>query len=153
RHYHEFHYLVVRAWEQPVGPVLEGGVAILPMAPLADVPPGQMPAVIRRMRERVAGEVAPREAAPLWSATYVLMGLRYPTELVDHWLEGVHEMKESATYQKILAEGRAEGRAEEARRILLRQGRRPFGPPPPEVVAAIEAIADPERIERLAERM
>src|SRR5438874_2693333 len=33
-----FSYRVVRAWEQPVEPILTGPLATLPMAPLADVP-------------------------------------------------------------------------------------------------------------------
>jgi hypothetical protein len=46
-------------------------------------------------------------------------------------------MKESTTYQKILREGRAEGRAEEAKRILKRQGSRRFGTLDADIEAAL----------------
>ena len=66
-------------------------------------------------------------------------------------------MKESTTYQAILAEGRAEGRAEgqavEARKILLRQGSKRFGPPDARARAAVEAITDIDRLEKLTERL
>ena len=66
-------------------------------------------------------------------------------------------MKESTTYQAILdegraegeAKGRAEGRAEGERLLLLRLGRERLGEPAAAVAAAIEAIADAGRIERM----
>ena len=73
-------------------------------------------------------------------------------------------MRESTTYQAILDEGRAEGevkgraegeikdRAEEARRLLLRLGRKHLGEPGEAVEAAVRAITDVERLELLAER-
>lgn len=48
-----------------------------------------------------------------------------------------------------LAEGQAKGRAEEARALLLRQGRKRFGEPDAATVAALEAIADLPRLERM----
>ena len=71
----------------------------------------------------------------------------------------------SSTYQAILEEGRAEGRAEvraeelakgraeEARRILRRQGTRRFGKPDTHIEAALDAIADLERLEQLTDRV
>jgi hypothetical protein len=47
----------------------------------------------------------------------------------------------------------AEGKAEEARYILLRVGRRRFGPPAPQTLAAIEAIAELERLDLLIDRL
>jgi len=41
----------------------------------------------------------------LWTATYVLMGLKYPSAFTEQLLRGVRQMKESVTYQAILAEG------------------------------------------------
>jgi predicted transposase YdaD len=162
---HEFHFLVVRAWEKPVDEVLQGGVATLPLAPLADLTAEQLPGVIARMRQRLDHEVSPEESATLWTATYILMGLRYPADLTARVLQGVRNMRESATYQAILAEGeargevkgraegKAEGKAEEAASILLLLGRERFGDPSPETVATIEAIANVSRIELLAKRL
>ena len=126
--YHEFRYNVVRTWERPADEILAGGLATLPLAPLAKVKENELPAVIQAMRQRLDREATRGQAGMLWTATYVLMGLTYSDELIDRLLEGVQSMKESVTYQKILreglakglVEGRAEGRVEGARRDELR---------------------------------
>jgi hypothetical protein len=58
-------------------------------------------------------------------------------------------MTESSTYQAILAEGRAE----EARRILLELGGKRFGPPDRRTRAALAQITDLERLERYIGRV
>ena len=151
--YHEFRYNVVRTWERPADEILAGGLATLPLAPLARVKENELPTVIRAMQERLDREATRNQAETLWTATYILMGLKYSDELIDRLLEGVQNMKESVTYQKILREGRAEGRAEEAKRILKRQGSKRFGQPEPLVEAAIDAIADLDRLEQLSDRV
>jgi hypothetical protein len=62
-------------------------------------------------------------------------------------------MKESVTYQAILREGRAEGKIEEARNMLVLQGRSRFGEPPPEAVNALNALTDLGRLEELGVRL
>jgi predicted transposase YdaD len=179
--YHEFRYNVVRTWERPADEILAGGLATLPLAPLARVTENELPAVVQAMRQRLDREATRSQAGTLWTATYVLMGLAYPDELIDRLLEGVQSMKESVTYQKILREGRAEGRAvgrvegraegraagraegrdegrvegraEEARRILRRLGGKRFGKPDAHIDAALDAIADLERLEQLSDRV
>lgn len=154
---HEFRYDVVRVWEKPMEEVLRGGLGTLAMAPLAAVDPGDLPGLIRRMGERIGREAPAAEAGELWTATNVLMGLRYSTHLTEHLLSGVRAMEESVTYQAIVAKGEAKGldrgRLDEARRILLRQGRRRFGEPSEATVAAIEALDDLDRVEALLDRV
>ena len=58
-------------------------------------------------------------------------------------------MKESTTYQAILRAGKLE----EAKRILLRLGRKRFGPPKAAVKSNIESIADLVRLEHLSDRI
>ncbi len=149
RRYLEFAYQVVRAWRKPVEEVLSGGLGTLPMAPLADVSRETLPGVIRRMEARIRQEAPPDEAGLLWTATYVLMGLRYPRSVTEQLLQGVRDMKESVTYQAILEEGRAA----EARAILLRIGGKRFGPPSAQTRAALDAITTVERLELLTERL
>jgi predicted transposase YdaD len=151
--YHEFRYNVVRTWERPADEILAGGLATLPLAPLARVKENELPTVIHVMQERLDREATKNQAETLWTATYILMGLKYSDELIDRLLEGVQNMKESVTYQKILREGRAEGRTEEAKRILKRQGSKRFGKPEPLIEAAIDAIADLDRLEQLSDRV
>ena len=66
-------------------------------------------------------------------------------------------LEDSTTYQYILekgiAQGIAQGRAQEAQSLIMRQGTKRFGAPTPEVEAAIRATTDQPRFERLAERV
>lgn len=155
--YLRFRYRVVRVWEKPVEEILAGGLATLPLAPLSRVRQSALPGVIRRMAERVRQEASPADAGRLWTATYVLMGLRYRAAMIGRLLEGVRDMKESVTYQAILKEGREEGReegrAEEARALLVRLGTKRFGPPSEAARAALEAVTGIERLEGLNERV
>jgi predicted transposase YdaD len=149
-----FRYRVVRVWRLPVERLLTGGWGTLPLAPISNVAQGQLPGVIRRMKQRLRRE---RQARELWQATEVLLGLRYPPDFVDVLLRGVTGMKESSTYQRIVAEGLAEGRTqglaqgrvEEARRFLLVLGEDKFGSADGQTRAAIDAISDVERLEAL----
>lgn len=156
--YLEFHYHVVRVWQVPVESMLTGGIGTLPLAPLAAVSPDELPQVIRRMERRLSAEITPADAASLWSATYILMGLRYPSEVTNQLLRGVRAMKESVTYQAILEEGREEGREEgalagriaEARRMLIILGSKRFGAPSDEILASLERVSRIEEMEQLA---
>jgi len=151
--YLEFTYRVVRAWQQSVELVLAGGLATLPLAPLADISETDLPGVIRGMSERIAREATPDLERTLWAATYLLAGLRYPPEVAQMIESYSRALRESSTYQKILDEGRAEGRAEEARRILVRLGTRRLKRPDARTRAALNRIDDAERLERMAERV
>ena len=153
-----YNYRVVRLWEDDPEPYLTGGVNLVPLAPMTHVPESEeaLRGLVRRMAERINAEPEPR-AAKLWMATYLLMGLRYEESFASQLLEGVQNMKESTTYQAILREGRneglIEGRVGEAQRLLLRLGEIRFGPPEEATRAAIEAIRDLDRLERMSDRV
>ena len=106
-----FRYGVVRVWQLPAGTFLSGGLGILPFAPLGAVLEAELPDVIRRMEQRISAEATPDEAGTLWTATDVLMGLRYPRALVVQLLQGVHGMKESVTYQAIVEKGKSKAKS------------------------------------------
>jgi predicted transposase YdaD len=141
-------YRVIRLWQQPVESILAGGIATLPLAPLTDTRQQDLPGVVQRMQNRLVAEASRPLAAKLWSATYVLMGLRFPEALAERLLQGVLSMEESVTYQAILKRG---GIAE-ARRTLLRIGTKRFGAPDADTQAAITALNDLNRLEELHER-
>jgi predicted transposase YdaD len=145
----EFYYDVVKLWLQPVEPILNGGLGTLPLAPLCDVPRDELPAVIRRMEERVRREADAGEVATLWTSTYILMGLRHTEGVAAQLLRGVRDMKESSTYRAILAEGRLEGKRE----ALLQMGRTRFGPPDRTGRAAIESVGSIRKLDRLLARL
>ena len=92
----------------------------------------------------------------------LFMALLHPEDYPQSvFIKALRPLWRSSTYQKILeedraqvrAEGRVEGRAEEARRFLRRQGTRRFGKPDAHIEAALDAIADLERLEQLSDRV
>jgi hypothetical protein len=144
-----YNYRVVRLWQEDPAPYLTGGVNLVPLAPLTNVAEADLPGLVRRMGERINPEPKPR-ADMLWMAALLLMGFRFEEELAFRLVEGVRKnMRDSTTYQAILKEGRQE----EARRLLLRQGTRRFGAPDAAVIAAVEAIDDVDRLESLTDRI
>jgi hypothetical protein len=150
-------YRVLRVWQVAAEQWLAGGLGLVPLAPLGDVRQQDLPAVIARMKQRLEREVPPRQAADLWSAAYILMGMRYERALVQRLLQGVLTMKESVTYQAIIeegeAKGRAEGKAEEARNMIFLQGQSKFGEPSAEAKAALNALNDVRQLEKLGVRL
>lgn len=147
----------MRAWRVPVETVLGGPLATLPLAPIARLRRDALPGAIRGMDERLRREATRDQAAQLWVATFILMGLRYPEAVVERLLGGIEMLRESTTYQRILREGwdagHEAGAVEAAREIVQRLGRRRFGPPPEWAVSALDAVDDLERREVLSERV
>ena len=153
----DFEYKLIRVWEIPASTLLSGGLGTLPLAPIGAVDESELPGVIEAMKRRLDNEVPAEEARELWTATRVLMGLRWSPNLVGQLLRGVQGMKESATYQEIVREGieqgMEKGRAAEARFLLLRGGQKLLGPPDAAVRAQLEAIADLPRLEDMQDRL
>jgi hypothetical protein len=131
---------------------MAGGVNLVPLAPLTNVAEDALPGLVQRMADRINAEPEPR-AAMLWTATYLLMGLRFSNEVATHLLEGVQNMQESTTYQAILKEGVDKGRITGEQQLLIRVGTKKFGEPDAATLAAVEAIRDVERLEALGERI
>ena len=167
----EFHYQIVRLWELPVETFLNGGLGTVPLAPLSSVSWEDMPALMKQMDERITRDATTPEARELWTNIYILMGLRYTPDFVSLIAKGVQLMKESSTYQAIIAEGEAKGeakgeargeargiakgeakgKAEEARRMLIRIGTLRMGAPSERTRELIERISSVERLEDLTE--
>ena len=145
-----FRYRVVRVWQLPAETFLSGGLGLVPLAPIGDVAEADLPAIIGRMEQRIGQEATPGEAGTLWTATDVLMGLRYPRTLVNDLLRGIHAMKDSVTYQGIVEEGMIKAHQAD----LLRIGRRKFDVAPSETIqAAVAGINDLDRLGGLIERV
>jgi hypothetical protein len=167
--YLTFRYGVVRIWQQPLDALLAGPLATLPLAPLVGIPDTDVADVLRRIEARVRQEAAPTTEEQLRVGTYLLLGLRFPQDVIDDLLRGVGIMagalKESSTYQKILregldegralgrAEGRAEGRTDGLREALVLIGSMRFGPPPPAIQRRLDRLNDPERLAELSRQI
>ena len=167
-----FRYNVIRVWEQPVDHLLTCGLTVLPLAPVSNVQLENVPGVLLAIADRLAREASPDQAATLWNATRILMGLRYEKEKVDAIIEGVsamlfgiHGIEESSVYQDILSKGKtlgriegrskglAEGAVETARTILLRHGGKKLGAPNAQIESEITAMTDLDRLHDLIDRV
>ncbi len=74
--YLTFSYTIIRVWEKSWEEVLAGGLATLPLAPLAQGAQERLPEVFAQMQQRFAQKAAPSEARELWVAT----SIRYSDE-------------------------------------------------------------------------
>jgi hypothetical protein len=148
-----FRYQVVRVWQLPPEPLLTGGLALLPLAPISAVTEAELPGIIQRMDRRLSGRWGQGLARQVWMAAYLLMGMRYSPEMTSRILQGVVSMRESSTYQAILAEGRDEGAIAEAKKVLRLQGDDAFGPPNARTAVLIDRLNDLTRLEELLKRV
>ncbi len=62
-------------------------------------------------------------------------------------------MHQSTIYERILMEGRVEGRLGEAQRFVRRLGKQKFGEPDPACAAVLDGIQDVDRLEALGDRI
>jgi predicted transposase YdaD len=152
RLYHEFRYDFVRLWELSAEEFLAGPLGTLPLAALTDAAAAMLPAVFNRIDDGF-GHEAGAAAGTLRAALYVLLGLRYDRQQIDQLYRGVRGMEESVTYQAIVEKGSARGRRELALRIIRRLGREKLGAPDAAAESALAAIDDPDRLERIADRI
>lgn len=151
--YLRFHYQVIRVWELSPEQLLAGGLGTLPLAPISNVTEAELPGVIERMKQRLGVRQVREQAPRLWTATYVLMGLKYQQVLINQLLKGIEAMEESSTYQYIVAKGRTEGAREEAKKLLLLFGEYRFGSPSESVRTELEQIQDLGRLDELGRRL
>jgi hypothetical protein len=148
----QFNYEVIRLWQRPVKPFLKGGLGLLPLAPLCQLPPGvpleqALADVVRQIDRRLRAEADQGEAARLMMGVYVLTGLRVPREMAPNIFRGVGLMQDSSTYLLLLEEGEIKGKVG----AILRIGRNRLGPPDTVTEAALKAIKDLERLDRLTD--
>jgi hypothetical protein len=154
--YLTFRYQVVRVWEQPLESLLSGPLTTLPLATLVGLSVEDMAAVLRRIEARVRQEAQPSTAERVRAASYLLLGLRFPQDVIDDLLRGVGIMagalKESSTYQGLIREGEERALAP-MRDMLIHLGSRHLGPPTEEIREALSRITDPEQLATLGRRI
>jgi predicted transposase YdaD len=147
--YLTFTYAVRRIWREPARELLNGALGTLPLAPLGAIRRAALPDLLRAIDRRFAVEAPTAEADRLRVVTYTLLGLRFEPDLINQLMPGLQHMRDSATYQAILDEGRAEGE----QRLLLRVGIARFGPPDDATRSRIGAITDTDALDRLTDRI
>jgi predicted transposase/invertase (TIGR01784 family) len=141
---------VIRLWEQPPSIFLES-VGLYPFASLAqtDEPESILLSVAAKIEDIGSSKIQ----ANLTATAFILAGLVLDKNRVKQILRR-DNMRESATYQDILAEGeekgKTQGRVEEAKGLVIRQLIRKLGNVSPNLLAKIEALPL-ERVESLGE--
>jgi hypothetical protein len=157
---HDFHYGVVKTWQQSAEAILQGPLGTLPMALLADIPPEAARTVLQRIDERLVLEATEPEAARLINSTLLLAGLRFEKETLAQLFFGVRSMnlldakilKDSSAYQ-LLQEIEERVRVEEARSILIGLATDRFGEPTETQKALLDGITDHDRLVRLCKQV
>jgi hypothetical protein len=160
--YLEFRYHLVKLWQVPPDDLIAAGLGTVPLAPLGQVDEGGLLEVFQKMKLRL--NPLPKEQRDMLVAiAAVLGGLSRAAQELFQGIQGVFPMdyasilKDSSVYQhfvaKGLAQGIAEGKAQEAVAILFRLGQKKFGAPDDATRVALQAIKDLERLERMTEQI
>jgi hypothetical protein len=141
--YHDFRYQVICLWELPAQMFLQGGLGTLPLALLTDDAEPQLLSLVSQIGERLRAESVPHETAnTLWTASYLLLGLRYDKQTVARVLRGVQGMEESVTYKEILTKGLLQARKEDVLSLLVER----FALVPESIEQQIRSATDPDRL-------
>jgi hypothetical protein len=133
--YRVFRYDVIRVWQLSVEKLLTGGVATVPLAPVAAVKEEELPGVLAKVERRFE-EQSGKAARELWKTTSILMGLRYEEAFIQVLLQGVRSMEVHSVLHDMLDKERLAVRRE----VILMLGGKCFGPPN----AAIRERPSPE---------
>lgn len=151
--YLTFEYTVVRVWEQPFARLL-GALGTAPLALLTNEASANLPSAFAQFRERLKADAVPSNVErSLLGSTFVLCGLRYkPDQVEELYRELSMTLEDSSTYQLLVHRGEKRGRVLEAQTLVLALGANRFGAPAPDAEAAVRAIGDRERLERIALR-
>jgi hypothetical protein len=148
----EVEYRVLRLWQEPVESYLNAGVSALPLATLCRMPadkplPEGLREVVREIDRRLGLEASHAEAVRLMTAAYILTGLRVAKGDLASIYKGIGLLQESTAFDEAVEEGEIKN----SHKLLLRLGRKRFGPPDAATESALTAIKNLERLERLAD--
>ncbi len=145
-----FEYNVIRMWHESVHPFLDGGVNSLPLAMLCKTPPGKpLEKALREVRQEIERRLAAlpdySQAVRLMTGAHILAGLRANQDQVDAIFEGASIMHKKVAWDEAFDNGQVEM----GRRGLVNVGRELFGEPSSKIDAALSAVDDPDRLDRM----
>lgn len=149
-----FEYEVVRLWERPAQGLLEGDVALAPLAVLGRLPAGGtleqgVAAVAQRLVDRLTSETQPERAAKLLTTALLLTGLRVSRNVALRIFRGVQMLEESDTYLMILEQGEERGEERATRRAILLVGEARLGTASQGIKDQLAKVKDPEQLTRM----
>lgn len=149
--YITFRYTVVRLWQESIDALLAVGPGVAPLALLTNEAVADLPAAFQRFDQRLrAPDVSDSLRETLLGASFVLNGLRYSDDQIrGMYMSLSNVLEDSTTYQWLMTQGQIKGRVA----MLLSQARKKFGPAPAATEAAVKAITDLPRLERMGDRI
>ena len=147
----DFRYNVVRLYDLPAEPLVTGPIATIGLVGVAAVPPADAARVAGRVR--LVSELPLAEAREAAEVLRVFAGLRPGGKFLETIMMTTADLFQAAkSYRETILKGRAEGRVEGERLMLLRMGTLRFGPPPAAVADRV-AAATADDLDRLADRL
>lgn len=177
RTYLTFRYGVVRVWEETVADLMRGGLGLIPLVLLTDEAARNPMTTLAAVQSELQQSGVPVNVEKgVYNSLLLLGGLRHDQAVIGELERRIAmsiDLRESSYYQKVLSEGRQEGekhgrqegekhgrqegeregRLVEARDLLLRLAGRKFGETPATAEAAVRALSDRERLERMTDRV
>jgi hypothetical protein len=165
RDYLRFRYTVVRVWQESMEALFAAGAGVAPLGVLTNEASADLSAAFDRLAHRLGPPfVPPAESRSILGSSFVLCGLRYNAERIAELYRRVSmslSVQDSTSIQFLrdlfksegLKEGKAEGKAESARALVLRLGEKRFGKATPVTISTINGITDFDRLARMAERV
>jgi len=148
--YLRFRYAVIRLWELPSAELFGGPVGILPLALLTNDAEPNLTDLIPRAVERVDRELGnTAEGDMVRLACLYLLGMRYDKDVLRRLFEGIMQKHQSSAYDMLLDLGQERA----FHKMLLKLGRKKFGPPPADVEAAINALTDLDQMDRMIDTL
>jgi len=162
-----FRYHELRLWEMSPDRLLNGPVALLPLAPLTNVSPEQIPALVQRIAKSLAGTDQPT-AEKLWQSMLnllylrreekgmadILLGLKIPdtSPLLEQHIRDSRAYADKIVRQEWEEAARAEGRIAEARSAVVRIATKRLGSPSEAQLRSLQSITQVDRLEGLLDR-
>jgi predicted transposase YdaD len=159
--YLEFHYRVLRVWEESAQTFLQAGPGLAPLAMLTNDAAENLESVFEQLQQTLrATQPKAKVIEDLLGSTYTLCGLRYSESEIQNlyrMLAMSLSLEDSTTYQGILrkgiSQGETQGRLEEARTVLLRLGTKRLGSPDAPTRQILELIQDLAVLEAALDRI
>jgi hypothetical protein len=139
-------------WETPAEDWLTRGPGLLPLAvlgrPAAGCRRDALPELVGRIATTADAE-APELANDIVTASFVLAGMHTPRDVLQAIYREALSMHENPAIAIIMEDGAIR----QLRKTILTLGTYRFGAPTPEQVARLNAIDDPDRLERMSLRV
>lgn len=132
-----YHYRAVRLWEEDPTIMLNDAM-LLPFAILARSK--QPEEILMTVAQKLENIKSTKERANIATYAYMLGGLRYSQEILSQLLRE-EIMRESVTYQALLAKGIQQGLQQGELDLTLRLLRRKFGELPDRLVKEIKTLS------------